>query len=168
MKPGIQRETFLRAKSIGSIRADTLENKIPAMSRNGAGNSNQFMIVQKPVAIGLLTCAGDARMKPGGIWNRAGVDDMNGRRIHDRRRCQNMRNGVQNPKGLVNRDLENGGCGINRTIDGSNTPRIPSPADAIGALAAVPGGCKRNGIETPDDQFGSAQQRWQRRHAYTP
>ena len=53
-------------------------------------------------------------------------DDMNRRGVGDHSGSQYVWNRVEGFESLVDRDFQNGGGGINRTVDDSFSPRIPA------------------------------------------
>jgi hypothetical protein len=52
---------------------------------------------------------------------------VHGRRVSYGQRGQDVGDGVENLKTFVNRNLEDGGCRIDRAVDGADAFAVPAP-----------------------------------------
>jgi len=81
---------------------------------------------RQAVAKRLLPRTWDTGPQPICVRHRIGRDDMNRRGVGDHSGSQYVWNRIEGFESLVDRDFQNGGGGINRTVDDSFSPRIPA------------------------------------------
>jgi hypothetical protein len=92
------------------------------------------------------------------------LDDVNLGYVKNLRRCEHEGHSVENLETFVDGDLQDGGRGVERTIDGADALAVPTPAGPERPLAAVPGRGMDPLIKTPDDKTAARKRCWKGRH----
>src|SRR6266581_6860016 len=90
------------------------------------------------IAESLLPGAGAPRPQPVGIRKGGRLDNLDPRRVGDRYGRQHVRHRIEGSEALVRGDLQYGGRGIERAVDRPDASAVPTPAELVGTLAAVP------------------------------
>lgn len=116
------------------------------------------------VAERLLAGARDAWLEPMRVRHIGRTHDMERAGIQDPRCREGVRDDVQGPERLVHRDFQDRCSGIERGVDGTGSPRTPTAAHTIAALAAVPGRGEDRLIQPPQEQVARPEGWLQRRH----
>jgi len=105
MKPRIQREYPLRPSDIGSGSSVSIEDQVPAETRYGAGDRDEFVLSKQVIAKILLSRAWNAGPQPIWIWHLRWVHDVNARRIGKGESRHYMPDSVQGLEAVVSRYL---------------------------------------------------------------
>jgi hypothetical protein len=152
IQTGIQRESFLRFQLVSSGRTRGVEQKVPAFARDGTRNNDERVMLEQRAPERLLSAARRPGRQPSGVGDVAGHYHMDVRGAEDPRTCQDVRHGVERREALVNRDFQDGGCRVRRTVDHGISHRIPSSANLSRARAAVPRRTVSVEVEAPRDR----------------
>jgi hypothetical protein len=89
---------------------------------------------------------------------------MDGGGVGNDHRGQDVSHRVERRKTLVNGNLEDRRCRIDRTINRADALAVPAPPVAERAFATVPTRCVRGGVQTPRDKLVAAECRRKRRY----
>lgn len=145
-----------------------VKNDVPAVLGYDARDNQPQMLGKQPVPMRLLTSTRLPGKEP--VWVRQIVrsDHVQALRLSDSCMREHVRHRVESPERLVDRNLKDGGRGVERGIDDAPAARVPTPTDEKAALAATPGLGMARVVESPEDNLAIAEGRGQRRHAKTP
>lgn len=164
MEARVEGEAFLNDRTVSAGHQDGIEDDIPAMGRHHTRYHDEGMPLQQMVSECLLTDARDPWMKPVRIWDFGRFDHTDLIEIDDSRRREDVSDGIEGLEGLVDRDFQDRGGGIDGGVDGSDPSRIPAAADTIAAFATVPGRAEHGLIQSPQHESARPQRGRQRRH----
>ena len=105
------------------------------MRRHGTRDHDHGVRAQQGIAETLLSGTRRSSPQPVSIRHIGRPDDMNVRRINDPKGCQNVRDGVEDIKTLVHRDLDDGGRRIQAGVEDAGTFSVPAAAEQVSPFA---------------------------------
>lgn len=129
------------------------------MSRYSRRQENKRVSFQQCIPELLLVPSRRCRRQPIRVWDVFRFDDMYLPWILYTRGCQVMRRCVQDPKPLVNGDLETGRRRIERRVDDVEPGHVPAPADAKRAFPRKPAPAVARLIDPPESNLAGSE-RW--------
>ena len=115
-------------------------------------DEQEGVLGQQAVPEVLLPAAGNSRCQPVPVGHLLGMNDLDHPGRQDLEGGEDVREGVEGAKSLVDRDFQDGSGGIQGTVYGAHALAVPAPAKAEGTFAAVPGRGVLLQVEPPPDE----------------